>query len=74
MQGRHLSRGYFINLCPLMDTRKQNMKRVLSNMNRQEHIYENVGCIWTDIRSKRVVVERGHAEGAITPSIETSQS
>lgn len=49
------------------------MKRVLSNMNRQEHIYENVGCIWTDIRSKRVVVERGHAEGAITPSIATSQ-
>ena len=49
------------------------MKRVLGNMNRQEHIDENVGCIWTDIRSKREVVERGHAEGAITPSIVTSQ-
>lgn len=55
-----------------MDTGKQNMKRVLSNTDRQEHIYENVGCIWTDSRSKRVVAESGHAEGAITPSIETS--
>lgn len=71
--GRHLSEGFLINLCPLMDTGKQNMKRVLSNTDRQEHIYENVGCIWTGIGSKRVVAERGHAEGAITPNIETSQ-
>lgn len=33
------------------------MKRVLSNMDRQEPIYENVGCTWTDIRSKTVVAE-----------------